>query len=375
MKIGLDLDGVCYDFISSHRDYLLAQGWANPGELPDPDGWNAWESWGMSRERWQESFDRGVADGVIFGGGRRFLYPGTIEAVERLVAKGHSVHIITHRPAKALAATAAWLDEVGLPYDSLTLAADKTTVPVDVMVEDNVDNAIATAEAGAATIIFDRPWNRRWRLGGEVVDVDEFVDLPNLNIERAFSWEDVEGLILFSAGVRRLARAAQRMREHNAGAFDVVGPSPLPDMPEVCYGDGAVQLDVVPLEVGDELPAVAGEVRVTSSTGGQKGSKPARFDMIPPDVLTELALHYGKGEAKYPSDPETGEANWQKGYSWSLSAAALQRHLYAWLSGEDTDAETGSSHLMAVAWHAFALRWWQLHDRGSDDIAGRRVAA
>lgn len=110
-----------------------------------------------------------------------------------------------------------------------------------------------------------------------------------------------------------------------------------------------------------------GEVRVTDASGGQKGSKLARFDMIPPDVLWELAEHFGFGERKYPSDPETGEANWQKGYRWSLSSAALQRHLSAWLQGEDTDPEVGDSHLIAVAWHAFALRWFQLHERGTDD--------
>jgi hypothetical protein len=124
----------------------------------------------------------------------------------------------------------------------------------------------------------------------------------------------------------------------------------------------------------DYLTDMAGEVRVTSATGGEKGSKPARFDMIPPDVLWELAEHYGKGEAKYPSDPTTGEANWQKGYAWHLSVAALERHLTAWLNGEDTDLETGSSHLIAVVWHAIALRWFQLHGRGTDDLQGRRLS-
>jgi hypothetical protein len=87
--------------------------------------------------------------------------------------------------------------------------------------------------------------------------------------------------------------------------------------------------------------------------------------MIPPDVLWELAEHFGKGEEKYPS-PEPGIANWQLGYDWNLSYAALQRHLAQWLMGESIDPETGSSHLMAVAWHAFALRWWEKHGRGTD---------
>jgi hypothetical protein len=104
---------------------------------------------------------------------------------------------------------------------------------------------------------------------------------------------------------------------------------------------------------------------VDEETGGVKGQKLARFDMIPPDVLWELAEHYGRGEAKYPSD-ETGLPNWQRGYSWRLSVAALLRHFYAFLQGEDIDPENGSSHLIAAIWHLFALRWFQLHGKGKD---------
>ena len=42
------------------------------------------------------------------------------------------------------------------------------------------------------------------------------------------------------------------------------------------------------------------EVRQTSDSGAQKGSKLARYDMIPADALDELARHYGKGAEKYP---------------------------------------------------------------------------
>ena len=111
------------------------------------------------------------------------------------------------------------------------------------------------------------------------------------------------------------------------------------------------------------------EIRVTDpTTGGQKGTKLARYDMIPARVLFELAEHYGKGEAKYASD-ESGKANWRRGYRWSLSYAALQRHLQQWLMGEDIDAETGSNHLVAVIWHAMALRHFQQNNVGTDDRA------
>jgi len=113
---------------------------------------------------------------------------------------------------------------------------------------------------------------------------------------------------------------------------------------------------------------------VDPDSGGVKGSKLARFDMIPADVMWELAEHYGKGEMKYESDAD-GTPNWQRGYNWRLSIAALERHLNLWKQGEDIapDEHTdegelieGSSHLTAVMWHAIALRWFQLNNKGRD---------
>lgn len=114
------------------------------------------------------------------------------------------------------------------------------------------------------------------------------------------------------------------------------------------------------------FPDMSYETTVTDAeTGGRKGQKLAQFSQIPPDVLWELAEHYGKGVNKYP-DSEEGEPNWQRGYSWRLSVDALGRHLNSFLMGEDIDPETGSSHLIAVIWHAMALRYFQLHGKGKD---------
>ena len=93
----------------------------------------------------------------------------------------------------------------------------------------------------------------------------------------------------------------------------------------------------------------AGEVRVTSETGGQKGSKPAQFDQIPVVAMLELAKTYGFGALKYSAH------NFRKGYPFSLSFSAMQRHAWAWQSGEDLDEESGLNHLAHVAWHAFNL--------------------
>lgn len=92
------------------------------------------------------------------------------------------------------------------------------------------------------------------------------------------------------------------------------------------------------------------EQRITNSqTGGEKGQKLARFDLVPVGPLTQLAEHYGRGAEKYE------DRNWEKGIDWSLNYAALIRHVTAWWAGEDLDEDTGSTHMAAVAWHAFAL--------------------
>jgi hypothetical protein len=91
------------------------------------------------------------------------------------------------------------------------------------------------------------------------------------------------------------------------------------------------------------------EVRTVSSTGGEKGTKVERHDLIPEHPLRTLATLYGRGAAKYE------DRNWERGYEWSKSYAALQRHAHAFWSGEDIDPEMGLPHIIAVAWHAFAL--------------------
>jgi hypothetical protein len=122
---------------------------------------------------------------------------------------------------------------------------------------------------------------------------------------------------------------------------------------------------------------MSGEVRSTSSTGGQKGVKLARFDLIPPRPHRELAEHYGRGARKYADD------QWRQGYEWRKSISALERHLNDFKAGKDYDVcsndpdgcsfvdaagepfepaepdtcfnHTGSHHMAAVAWHSFLL--------------------
>jgi hypothetical protein len=109
---------------------------------------------------------------------------------------------------------------------------------------------------------------------------------------------------------------------------------------------------------------------VDEKTGGAKGTKLARFSLLPWDILKEVAEHYGRGARKY------ADRNWQRGYKWSLSYDALCRHLEAFWNREDIDDdpalyEDGEPHvvrhIIAVVWHALALAWFSRFNKGTDD--------
>lgn len=104
-----------------------------------------------------------------------------------------------------------------------------------------------------------------------------------------------------------------------------------------------------------------GEVRITSETGGQKGKKPQRMDLLPPEALLALSEVYGMGADKYD------DHNYLKGYDWSLSFGALLRHIMAAEKGEWLDDESGLPHVMHAAWHCFALFLFEKHGLGTDD--------
>ena len=131
------------------------------------------------------------------------------------------------------------------------------------------------------------------------------------------------------------------------------------------------------------------EVRTTSSTGGQKGVKEARFDLVPAGPEYELAVLFGRGARKY------ADHQWRKGYEWTKSLAAIYRHLNEFKQGRDYDVcsnnlsgcqfydadggpfitdipdtcynHTGAHHMTAVAWHSFVLLEFKDTHPGHDD--------
>src|ERR1043166_1323172 len=95
--------------------------------------------------------------------------------------------------------------------------------------------------------------------------------------------------------------------------------------------------------------------------GHKCDSDKLRFDLIPPEAEYALARVLTYGAKKY------APRNWEAGMEWGRCYAAARRHLTAWWSGEDTDADTGFCHLdHAIACLAF-LRTYKERGIGRDD--------
>lgn len=75
------------------------------------------------------------------------------------------------------------------------------------------------------------------------------------------------------------------------------------------------------------------------------GDKKPPLGLIPPPAILELGVRMGEGARKY------GPYNWrEKGVNSMTYVAAINRHLMAYLDGEDIDPECpyGSSHMSAI---------------------------
>lgn len=191
-------------------------------------------------------------------------------------------------------------------------------------------------------------------------------DLSEFNVEEAMHRDfkailDCEAIVLLpgwreSVGARSEAFVAETtgraLFQYVGGEYVLMAP---------LYETG-ITIDYPEAGADTWIDRSPGEVRVTNpDTGGAKGSKAARFDLLPPAPLWEVAELYAAGASKY------ADRNWEKGYAWSLSFAALMRHAWQFWDGEKVDPETQKHHMASVVFHAFALMQYGITHPELDD--------
>jgi hypothetical protein len=86
-----------------------------------------------------------------------------------------------------------------------------------------------------------------------------------------------------------------------------------------------------------------------------------RLDLLPTAPLEEVARVLAHGAEKY------GTYNWCNGTRWGRPYRALLSHAWAWWRGEDTDPESGLSHLAHCICNLLFLFEYQRNGWGEDD--------
>lgn len=163
MRVGFDSDGCIDTFGDGVHDALIARGQGHLWKSgPTKKAiWNFYEEWGWTFAQFKELVDWGVDQGYIFAGHWR---PHAIESVRRIAEMGHQIIIITDRswgskPENSHRNTINAFARAGIEYDELHFTADKTSVPVDFMVEDRIENYDPLIAAGTPTWLINRGWN------------------------------------------------------------------------------------------------------------------------------------------------------------------------------------------------------------------------
>lgn len=102
-----------------------------------------------------------------------------------------------------------------------------------------------------------------------------------------------------------------------------------------------------------------------------------RLELIPSEFVFAVGSVLTFGAAKYTTEAESGDRNWEKGMKWSRVFGATLRHLFAWWAGQgpttknfafgDLDSESGYSHLWHAACCVCFLTTYEERSTGEDD--------
>lgn len=172
MRVGLDLDGVVFDFAGFANRWLSRHHDVAPISV---DRWDWYKGYENGDKSWRKLWDHVAETGAF----RRLLVlPGAVTSIRRMTKAGIEVVFITARNPKFTEDTRYALSCYGFGDAEeypLYMEREKWRVAADLYVDDQPANVTSLRERQCAAYLFAQPWN-------EV----EGVGLPTLH-----GWGDV----------------------------------------------------------------------------------------------------------------------------------------------------------------------------------------
>jgi len=152
---GIDLDGVCFDFMNAFREWLNDSLHMHLKE-EEITSYYWHETTDVTKEQFDREFDKFGDEG--HGYRNLALLPGALEGLRRLHAEGHTIYYITNRPPYAFQDTIDCLEEHDFPQrENLHFAKGKKApivkkLAVDVFIDDSPSTVVELTTQTRASV-------------------------------------------------------------------------------------------------------------------------------------------------------------------------------------------------------------------------------
>lgn len=187
--VGIDLDGVMYDFATEFRKYCAFR--LGRTDLPEPRHWEFYEDWGLDKDTFYSWLTEATVNDELFFTGKP--YDNTIEGWQKLRSMGMRIHVLTHRHIEAVAQTSEWLRKHNFIPDSLHFGFDKAhleglAIDQAAAIDDYTKYYDEYEETGVKAFLRNQPWNSHHH-GRRVDDLLDFANAVE-TYNKFYEWEE-----------------------------------------------------------------------------------------------------------------------------------------------------------------------------------------
>lgn len=182
LSIGVDLDGVVYDFWAVMGPWMIENGYVDETFLNvEPERWDFYAQLGLNQQQWFDLMTHALSEKRLWWNGPEMV--GARDGLLDLVSAGHRIVLVTERalPGVEIAsriATYAWLVKRRIPHHALIIGP-KRGLCLDIHIDDAPHIITQMKSENSLVVCYDHAYNRMFSDVPRVRTWLEFVAICN----------------------------------------------------------------------------------------------------------------------------------------------------------------------------------------------------
>lgn len=173
MKIGIDIDGVISDFVTSFRK-LVKEEYGIDFGYDDIHQHDLWKVLGIQKDEVLKLILKTFEYDLGF-------QPGAVDGIKKLYEK-HEIVLVTARPLESKQTTINWLKKHKIPHHDLIFTREgekhnNKELSFDVIIDDNLEEITNWIGKATQILVYNHPWNKS-------------LNIKNY-FERVYSWDNI----------------------------------------------------------------------------------------------------------------------------------------------------------------------------------------